>query len=123
MDIKKSLPTTAFTKISNSIFTMGSLSDGAFRLYCLYASLPNGSSTNEEGTAAQLGITARVLTRRRKELRELGLIKMVQIGTKVRYMYLGYPGYSADRVEMVWDNKDWGDSAKAKYDITGNLIS
>ena len=47
-----------------------------------------------------------VLTRRKKELKDSGLIMMVQLAPRVHDLYIGFPGCSALMVKNAWDTSD-----------------
>jgi|TARA_B110000902_G_scaffold198371_1_gene225164 hypothetical protein len=106
MHIKKSLPRDKFTKISNLIFSDPMLSDGAKVLYGFLASMPNGKTIVDGYILKALKVSQPVLTRRKKELKDSGLIMMVQLAPRVHDLYIGFPGCSALMVKNAWDTSD-----------------
>lgn len=105
MHIKKSLPHEKFTKVDNKIFTHPGLSDGAVRLYGFLASLPNGKTVIDAYIIRAMGMSQAVLTRRKKELKDVNLILMVQLTPKVYDLYIGHTGMSAQDVKAVWERE------------------
>lgn len=108
MHIKKSLPRDKFTKISNLVFSNAQLSDGAKVLYGFLASMPNGKTIVDNYILKALGISQPVLTRRKKELKDVGLILMVQLAPRVHDLYIGFPGFSAAMVKAAWEDSNDG---------------
>jgi hypothetical protein len=106
MHIKKSLPRERFTKISNEVWCDETLTDGAKVLYGFLASLPNGKTIHDGYIVKCLGTSSAMVTRRKRELKEAGLLLMVQLAPRVYDLYIGYPGYPASRVQAVWENED-----------------
>lgn len=106
MHIKKSLPRDNFTKMSNTIFTHSGISDGAKVLYGFLSSLPNGKTIHDGYLIKTLGLSSAVLTRRKKELKDSGLILMEPLAPRVFDLYIGYPGMPASRVKELWDRED-----------------
>jgi hypothetical protein len=109
MHIKKSSPKVSYTKISNDLFSDARLTDGAMRLYGFIASLPNGKSISDRYIMKCLNVSQRSLTNRKKELKDTGLLLMVPIAPRVHDLYLGYPGFPADRVRQMWNEEDGED--------------
>jgi len=104
--IKKSLPRDKFTKISNSIFSDPNLSDGAVRMYGFIASLPNGKTIHDGYLAKCLNLSDRTVNYRKKELKDAGLLLMVQLAPRVYDLYVGYPEYPASAVKAMWEKED-----------------
>jgi hypothetical protein len=105
MFIKKGTPRERFTKVSNAIVCDSSLSDGAIRLYCLYASLPNGKNITDAYISKVLGITDKTITRRKKELKEAGLLLVHRLAPNVYDIFIGYAEMPAVKVKELWDNE------------------
>lgn len=103
MHIKKGLPHDNYTKISNLIIRDARISDGAVRLYCFIASLPNGKTIHDGYLARSLDVSQRTITTRKNELKALGLIHMEQLAPRVFDLYVGYPNMPAVRVKEKWD--------------------
>lgn len=100
------MPHTRFTQISNAMLTDSSLSDGAIRLHCYLASLPNGKTITDAYVCKVLQLAPRTLARRKLELKERDLIEMVQLAPRIFDLYIGYPGMPASKVKAVWDIGD-----------------
>lgn len=103
MHIKKSLPHKFYTKMDNSIIVDKELSDGAFRLYSLLASLPNGKVITDAYIMKVTEWSQRTVTNRKRELKDKGLILLVQIAPRVHDLYLGYNNLTAEQVKRYWD--------------------
>jgi len=118
MHIKKSLPNRSFTKMDNRIFVDPNLSDGAIRLYGFLASLPNGKTIVDKYIMKSMDISQRVLSRRKSELKEAGLIYMEQLAPRVYDLYIGYPDMPAKKVR-----EHWRDDISDNSEDTGSLRS
>lgn len=105
MFIKKGTPRERFTKISNEIITNPKLSDGAIRLYCLYASLPNGKNITDAYIEKVLGIVGKTITRRKSELKKEGLLLTHRLAPNVYDVYIGYANMPASEVKAMWDRE------------------
>jgi hypothetical protein len=103
MNIKKSLPRESYTKVSNSFWSLTTLSDGAKVLYGLVASFPNGKTVHDVYLAKVLGVSLRTITNRKEELKAHDYLLMVQLAPRVYDLYIGYPGYPASKVRQVWE--------------------
>ncbi len=102
MHIKKSLPNKYFTKISNSLFTMPSISSGAKVLYGYLATLYNGANIEDELLCRVLHLNQRTLTRYKKELKDVDLILTEQLAPRVYDLYIGHPHCKASEVKRIW---------------------
>lgn len=104
--IRKGLPNNTrgnYTKYDNKVFMIKGMSDGAKVVYGFLASLKSGEEFNDVFVCNGLGIKQRTLTRRKQELRDAGLIYMVQTGLKSYVMYIGYVGFNAIDVKRHWE--------------------
>jgi hypothetical protein len=104
--IKKSLPREKFVKIHNSIWTDTGLSDGAKVMYGFIASLPNGKTIHDGYISKAMGISSRTVTNRKEELKQAGLLLMVQLAPRVYDLYIGYPGFPASSVKAMWEKEN-----------------
>lgn len=102
MIIRHNLPIRNFTKIHRSVFTNPELTDGAVRLYSYLCSLRNGADFSDKYIIKAMGISQNVLSRRKKELKEHGLILMDQVSPRIYIIYIGYPGQPASVVKSTW---------------------
>ena len=102
MHIKKSLPSTSYTKVDNAIWANPTLSDGAKVLYGFLASLPNGKTIYDGYLVKCLGIAPRTLTNRKKELKDAGLILMDRLAPNVYDLYVGSLQLNANQVKNIW---------------------
>jgi hypothetical protein len=110
MHIKKSLPREKFTKISNKLWTNPNLSDGAKVMYGFIASLPNGKTIHDGYLTKSLGLSDRTVNYRKKELKDAGLLLMVQLAPRVYDLYVGHPDLLADEVRLLWEKDTQMDS-------------
>jgi hypothetical protein len=101
--IKKSLPREKYVKISNDVWSILDLSDGAKVMYGFLASLPNGKTIHDGYISKSLGVSSRTVTNRKQELVKLGLLLMVQLSPRVYDLYIGFPGMPASRVKQLWE--------------------
>lgn len=105
MFIRHYLPTEGYTKIDRKVFTDSSLSDGAVRLYGYLCSLRNGSDFTDNYLIKALGISKDTLARRKRELKERGLILVEEIRPRCYVIYIGYIGYCAEQVKKQWESE------------------
>ncbi len=105
MFIRHYLPSDNYTKIDRKVFTDRDLSDGAVRLYGYLCSLRNGSNFSDTYIIKALNISSDTLARRKRELKERGLILVEQIMPRCYVIYIGYIGYSAELVKKQWEHE------------------
>ena len=115
MFIKKGTPRERFTKISNEIITNPNLSDRAIRLYCLYASLPNGKNITDAYIEKVLGISTKTVTRGKEELKKEGLILTHRLAPNVYDVYIGYADMPAIQVKAMWEMEPTVKRRENKY--------
>lgn len=106
MIVRHSLPTHSYTKIDRHVFTSRDLTDGAKVLYGYLAGLKNGASFSDKYVLKALNISQSVLTRRKKELKDAGLILMDQVSPRVYVLYIGHTGMAAGLVRQHWRFED-----------------
>lgn len=104
MHIKKGLPNESFTKVDNSLWARTDISDGALRLYGFIASLPNGKVITDSYICKSLGWCQRTVTNKKRELKEVKLLLLVQLAPRVYDLYLGYSKYDANQVRAFWED-------------------
>lgn len=102
MIIRHYKPTEAYTKIDRRVITNPDLSDGAIRLYCYLCGLMNGANFSDTYLLAALKISKDTLARRKKELKDAGLILTHQIRPRVYVLYIGYSDLNATAVMEQW---------------------
>ncbi len=105
MLVKKGLPFTNFTKIDNNIIEMLEVSDGAFRLYSWLAAQPDGATIDDIVLQKRLKLSRAVITRRKKELKDVNLILLDRVGPNLYNMYVGCSDKFAHRVKEEWTNR------------------
>lgn len=103
MIIRHHKPTEAYTKIDRYVITNPELSDGAIRLYCYLCGLMNGANFSDTYLLAALRISKDTLARRKKELKDAGLILTEQIRPRVYVIYIGHMKQSASQVKAEWE--------------------
>ncbi len=109
MLIRKSLAKINYVKVDNKVWTDRNLSNGAVRLYGYLASLRTGQEFVDKYILKALDISQRVLTNRKKELKESGLILSDRTGAKSYILYIGSSEYPANKVKENWDKLDAGE--------------
>ena len=102
MQLRKAAPSTNYSKICNQLWTDPRLSNGAVRVYGLYASFRTGGDYTDAYITKVLSMSKRTLTRCRCELRAVGLIEIDQISPRIYILYLGYYGNNAISVKEHW---------------------
>lgn len=110
--IRHSLPNRCFTRIDRRVFTNTNLSDGAKVLYGYLCGLRNGANFSDAYVIKALDTSQRVLTRRKKELKDEDLILMDQLTPRIYVIYIGHSLLSASEVKAGWNRED--DLFKAK---------
>ena len=103
MIIRHYKPTECYTKIDRRVITNPELSDGAIRLYCYLCGLMNGANFSDTYLKAALKISKETLARRKKELKDAGLILVDQIRPRVYVIYIGYMERNAASVKEEWE--------------------
>lgn len=102
--VRHSLPTESFTKIDKKVFIDRELSDGAVRLYGYLCGLRNGADFTDNYVIEALGLSKDTLARRKRELKNRGLILTEQIAPRVYVIYIGYIGFTAEKVKQQWEH-------------------
>lgn len=105
MHIKKGLPTGNFTKINNAFWTLD-ISDGAKVLFGFLVSLPNGKTIHDGYLAKCLGVSGKTISNRKRELKGVGLILMVQLAPRVHDLYIGCGEFNALQVKDRWEDNN-----------------
>ena len=102
MIIRGRVPNYSFTMVDRHVFTVRGLSDGAKVLYGYLAGLKNGANFSDTYILKALDTSQTVLTRRKKELKDHGLILVDQISPRVYVLYVGNTKESAEHVKLTW---------------------
>jgi len=102
MIIRHNLPRDNWVKYDKNVFLLTTISDGAKVLYGYMCGLRNGADAFDVDTAVKLGLSQQVLARRKRELKEAGLLLVDQIGPRVYVAYIGHTGISALQVKYQW---------------------
>lgn len=95
--------TSNYTKMDNAVFTLKTISDGAKVLYGYLAGLKDGANFSDTYIMAAMEWSQTSLTRKKKELKDAGLIHAVQIRPRLHVLYIGNTQISATRVAVQWD--------------------
>lgn len=82
-------PTQNFTRIDNGVLKLNNLSHSARLLYWFYAAQKPNRTYNDRYVMEGLGLSASSLKRRKRELKEAGLLEVKQIGTRKYITFLG----------------------------------
>lgn len=101
MIIFKYLPKMNYTKADNNVIKHPSLSAGAKILYLALCGYKDGRNKWEKKVQEELGLSRATYFRQKKELEEVGLVKMVQKGPKEYVMYIGNSDRNAADVEQM----------------------
>lgn len=105
MIVRHYLPKESYTKVDRKVFTDPSLSDGAVRLYGYFCSLRNGANYSDAYVIKALNLSKDTLARRKRELKNAGLILVEQIQPRVYVLYIGFTGYPAEKVKWQWEKE------------------
>lgn len=103
MIIRHNLPTRGFTRIDRTVFTDRKISDGAVRLYGYLCGLRNGASFSDTYIMQALGVSRAVITRRKRDLKDAGLILVEQVSPRVYVIYIGHSRMTALQVKKSWE--------------------
>ena len=106
MIIRHSLPERGWTKIDRYVFANSEISDGAKALYGYLCGLRNGSNFSDAYIKKAMQLTPSALTRRKRELKEAGLILIDQIGPRVYVIYIGHSQLPANAVKANWVHEE-----------------
>ncbi len=106
MIIRHELPKNKFTRIDRYVFTNMALSDGAVRLYGFLCGLRNGANFMDTYIVAAMGISQRVLTSRKAELKKAGLVLIEQITPRIYVIYIGHSKKLAAAVKKDWEKEE-----------------
>jgi len=106
MIIRHNLPNRGFTRIDRKVFSNSDISDGAARLYGYLCGLRNGANFSDKYIMKVLNISQAVVTKRKKELKDYGLILIDRISPRVYVIYIGYMGMPAKSVKEMWSEED-----------------
>lgn len=91
-----------FNKMDRKVALLKDISDGAYRLYGYLLGLRNGAEFNDTYIMKALGLSPDTLKRRKKELRDAGLIYVDRVGLKNYIMYIGNTQMCAEDVKGFW---------------------
>lgn len=106
MIIRHDLPSRNFTRIDRYVVTDTKLSDGAVRLYSFLCGLRNGADYTDAYLIKVLDISQTIVTRRKKELKDAGLILIDQITPRLYVIYIGHSKLSARKVKARWKEEE-----------------
>lgn len=99
-------PTQNFTRIDNGVLKMHGLSHLARLLYWFYAAQKPHRTYNDKYVMEGLGLSASSLKRRKKELKDAGLLEVKQIGTRKYITFLGTTSKPAKEALQEWLMKE-----------------
>ena len=91
-----------YTQVDKYVFTKRGLSDGAKVLHGYLAGLRDADNFSDTYILKALDTSQTVLTRRKKELKDHGLILVDQISPRVYVLYVGNTKESAEHVKLTW---------------------
>jgi hypothetical protein len=106
MIIRHNLPNYGFTRIDRKVFTNPNITDGATRLYGYLCGLRNGANFSDKYITKAMSISQAVLTKRKKELKDAGLILVDQVSPRVYVVYIGHSNMLAKQVRQIWLNEE-----------------
>jgi len=106
MIIRHDLPGSNFVKFDNNIFLNQNLTDGAKVLYGYLCGLRNGAGYTDKIIVDSMKISKTILTRRKKELKNEGLLLVDQISPRVFVAYIGHSRKTAMAVKDTWIKDD-----------------
>lgn len=109
MIILHDLPNKGYVKFDKNVFLNHALSDGSVRLYGYLCGCRNGTDFTDELLLTKLNISRNVLARRKKELKDAGLLLVAQIRPRVFMAYVGHSGRTASQVKARWDRENRGE--------------
>lgn len=101
--IRKFVPQERYNIVDRHVFTMNELSFAARCLYGYLAGLRSGANFSDTYLMKALDMSKSTLTRRKKELRDAGLILVEQIRPRVYVTYIGTSTYHAEHVKTHWE--------------------
>jgi hypothetical protein len=94
-------PKKSFCQVSNEVLKDQRLSEGARLLYAYLSSLKQGRPFSDKFICLDFGISQAMLTRRKKELKDVDLIHIKNTGIRSHSCFIGYPGCRASTVEEL----------------------
>lgn len=109
MIIRKNLPKQCYTKLDNKVFILPGLTDAAKVLYGYLASLRTGQDYSDKFLINAMGIGQATLTRRKRELKKVGLIMAEKTSMRTSVLYIGSTQMPANVVKELWDKIDSGE--------------
>ena len=80
---------SGYAKVDNQIAMRRNISDGAFRLYAYFIALKNGDNFIDKFIMKGLGISQATLTKRKKELKDAGLIESERLASREYILWVG----------------------------------
>ena len=80
---------SGYAKVDNQIAMTRNISDGAFRLYAYFIALKNGDNFVDKFIMKGLGISQATLTKRKKELKDAGLIASERLASREYILWVG----------------------------------
>ena len=85
------------------VFAREDITDGAKVLYGYLSGLESGASFEDSDLLKKFNINQPVLTKRKRELKEAGLIMQDSVGPRTYIMYVGDSSYPADVIKNMWE--------------------
>lgn len=102
MYIKRAPIYKTFTKIDKRVIENSKLSDGAKVLYMYLSGLHPSMDFTDGYLMKVLGLSRRAIANRKKELKDVDLIDIEQLGPRIYMMYIGNTGTPASAVKAEW---------------------
>ena len=93
---------TGYTKVDKQVFVDTRLSNGARVLYGYLAGLHDAQNYTDKYLIKALKISQQVLTKRKKELKDVGLIMVEQVEPRLYVLYLGNTKMSVHKTKQKW---------------------
>lgn len=100
--IRKFVPKERYNVVDRHVFTRRDLSYPAKSLYGYLAGLRSGANFSDEYLMKAMDMSKNTLARRKKELKDAGLILVEQIKPRVFAIYIGTSEYPANSVKAHW---------------------
>ena len=105
MLIRKQTPKNSWTRIDKRVFTLN-ISDGAKVLYGYMFGLQDSSFYTDKYIIKALRSSQSTITRHKKELKDAGLLEVVQVLPRYYVAYLGNTHYDAQQMAAKWAKED-----------------
>ena len=106
MIIRHILPNGNYVKLDKSVLSHKDLTDGAKVLFAYLCCLRNGRNLTDTYLMKVLRLSQSALTRRKRELKDAGLILIDQVRPKLYVVYIGHTKLPATAVKVQWDKDE-----------------